>query len=180
MKRLNGTLAMALAAAAILAAAPAPSRAETQSALDATIADVAKTWPDVPHMSQDEAVKAVSDGRAVLFDARSPEEFAVSHIEGAVPVDPAIRPDDFIAKYGADLKGTTAVFYCAVGVRSSKLAQRVGPGLKEAGAAGMASLKGGIFGWANAARPLVDARGPTDKVRGYDSSWSKMVDKPSR
>ena len=139
---------------------------------------MAKRWPEVQHISQNDFIRLAQGGNAVLFDVRSPEEYAVSHIKGAIQVTPEISADDFLAKYGAALKGKSAVFYCSIGVRSSKLTARVAGGLKAAGASGAGSLKGGIFAWANAARPVVDANGPADKVHGFEKGAGKPAVKP--
>ena len=152
--------------------------AETSPALQQTIEDVARKWPAVTHIAADEVARLMTEKTAVIFDVRTPEEFAVSHLDGAVRIDPAADAAVFLKEHGTSVKGKTAVFYCSVGVRSSKLTARVADGLKAAGAAASGELKGGIFAWAGDARPLVDAKGPTDKVHGYDSSWGKLVKDP--
>lgn len=154
--------------------------AEAPSALDRTILDVERRWSGITHVSQDDVVAAAARGDAVLFDVRTPEEYAVSHIAGATRIDPDISAQSFMAQHAGALKGKTAVFYCSVGVRSSKVAVRVASHLKAAGATGSVNLKGGIFGWANASRPLVGPQGPADQVHGYDASWSKLIEDPKR
>ena len=169
-------LGLALAAAlALLVAYAASAKTDAGSPLDATIADVTKRWPDIKQISGDDLTKITKDGNAVVFDVRLPEEYAVSHLDGAINVDPGLTAAAFLTQHAEKLKGKTAVFYCSVGVRSSKLAQRVTPGLKAAGATGIVNLSGGIFYWHGESRPLVDAKGPTDLVHGYDASWGKLV-----
>ena len=122
----------ALAAAAVLALIAVyarPAWTDAASPLDATIADVSKRWPDIKQISGDDLSKITKDGNAVVFDVRLPEEYAVSHLNGAINVDPGLTASTFLTRYADNLKGKTAVFYCSVGVRSSKLAQRVTPGL---------------------------------------------------
>ena len=169
-------LGLALAAAlALLAAYAAPAWTDAASPLDATIADVARKWPDIKQVSGEELSAMTGNGKTVVFDVRTPEEYAVSHLDGAINVDPGLTASAFLTKHADAIKDKTAVFYCSVGVRSSKLAQRVTPGLKAAGAAGIVNLTGGIFYWHGESRPLVDAKGPTDLVHGYDASWGKLV-----
>ena len=168
----------ALAAAAVLALIAVyarPAWTDAASPLDATIADVSKRWPDIKQISGDDLAKLAQSGNAVVFDVRLPEEYAVSHLNGAINVDPGLTASTFLTRYADNLKGKTAVFYCSVGVRSSKLAQRVTPGLKVAGVTDIVNLTGGIFYWHGESRPLVDAKGPTDLVHGYDASWGKLV-----
>ncbi len=76
------------------------------------------------------------------------------------------------------VNGKTAVFYCSVGVRSSRLAERVAQGLKARGAVAVDDLAGGIFAWHGEARPLVDAKGPTDFVHPYDATWGRLLARP--
>lgn len=169
--------AKALIFAMAFGMAIAPVRGETQiHPLQAAIEDVAQKFPEVTHVDAAAVEALQKSGGAVIFDVRTPEEYAVSHIDGAVQVDPKIAADAFLAKYADALKGKSAVFYCSVGMRSSRLASRVASGLESAGAKGV-SLRGGIFAWANAARPLVNASGPATDVHGYDKSWGKLLDK---
>ena len=152
--------------------------ADAMPALQQTIDDVARKWPAVTHFAAGDVARLMAEKKAVVFDVRTPEEFAVSHLDGAVRVDPAVDTAAFLKSHSETVKGKTAVFYCSVGVRSSKLTARVADGLQAAGAAASGELKGGIFAWAGDARPLVDGKGPTDKVHGYDSSWGKLVKDP--
>lgn len=151
--------------------------AEAQSPLAATISDVKSKWPSLTHASPGDVQTLVDSGKAVLFDVRSKEEYAVSHLPGAVLVDPAMSREAFIAAHGAQVKGKTPVFYCAVGVRSSKLTERVGAdALTAAGAASAPiTMAGGIFQWNWENRALVDDKGPTDKVHGYDAKWGRLA-----
>ena len=174
----RASLVVSLALMSGMSAAHALDSSATP-ALQQTIDDVARKWPAVTHLPAADVAHLMADKTAVLFDVRTPEEFAVSHLEGAVRVDPAIDAAGFLAQHAALVKGKTAVFYCSVGVRSSKLTARVADGLKAAGATSAAELRGGIFAWGGEGRPLVDAKGGTDKVHGYDSTWGKLVKNPA-
>lgn len=152
-------------------------QAQEASPLAATIADVKAKWPALHHANTGEVQTLIESGQAVLFDVRSPEEFAVSHLPGATRVDPAMSREAFLAAYGATVKGKTPVFYCAVGARSSKLAERIGePALVEAGASAKPlTMAGGIFQWNWEQRALVNDKGATDQVHGYDAKWGRLV-----
>ena len=170
--------ATSLAAVILSLMAGAPVYADVLPApVQTAIEDVARKFPDVMHVDSATFDELTKGGGVVVFDTRSHEEFAVSHLDGAILTDPKISPEDFLAKHAAELKGKTAVFYCSVGMRSSRVASRVAPGLKDAGAEGIASLKGGIFAWGYAGRPLVNAGGPTTKIDGYDPSWGKLKER---
>ena len=156
----------------------APVYAEALPApVQAAVEEVARKFAEVTHVDTATFDELTKGGGVVLFDTRTAEEFAVSHLDGAILTDPKISPEEFLAKHAAELKGKTAIFYCSVGMRSSRVASRVAPGLKDAGAEGIASLKGGIFAWAHAGRPLVNASGPTAEIHGYDKSWGKLIER---
>lgn len=150
-------------------------RAADPSQLEKTIEDVAKRWPNLQHVPANDVARMMAEKSAVIFDVRTEEEYNVSHLEGAVRVDPAIDSSEFLKAHAGAVKGKTAVFYCSVGVRSSKLAERVGQGLKEAGATATQNLRGGIFAWLQEYRPLHDAEGPIELVHPYDKTWGKAI-----
>ncbi len=158
-------------AVAALRAGDAPQSGQ----LERTIEDVAKRWPNLQHAPADSVASMMASKSAVLFDVRTEQEYGVSHLEGAIRVDPAIDSAEFLKAHAAATKGKTAVFYCSVGVRSSKLAERVGQGLKEAGALGTQNLRGGIFAWHQEGRQLHDAKGPIELVHPYDKTWGKAI-----
>lgn len=137
-------------------------------------------YADVAHLSPVELASLIGKEKPVLlFDVREAEEFAVSHIPGAVRVDPGVWTNSFVTSFGGGVAGRTVVFYCSVGVRSSKLAGRVQTALKERGAEAVYNLEGGVFRWHNERRSLADAGGSTERVHPYDSSWGKLVDRQS-
>jgi rhodanese-related sulfurtransferase len=111
----------------------------------------------------------------VILDIREADEYAVSHLKGALRVDPDAELADVLGATGSDLKGRTIIVYCSVGVRSTELAARLREGLKARGAARIANLSQGIFGWHNARRPLVRSGQPTPYVHPYDGLWGQLV-----
>jgi len=113
----------------------------------------------------------------LLFDVREVDEFAVSHIEDAVRVDPSISAEAFMTQFDRDWAGKKIVFYCSVGQRSSMMAEKLQARLKAKGATHVANLEKGIFGWHNQGLPLADAEGPTEKVHPYNTYWGRMVNR---
>jgi rhodanese-related sulfurtransferase len=104
----------------------------------------------------------------LLIDARSEAEYRISHIEGAVRIDP-VQPDlEPVAAVG---HRTPVVVYCATGIRASALAEA----LRQERFDEVANLEGGIFEWANEGRPLVDERGPVSYVHPYDDWWGRLL-----
>jgi len=116
----------------------------------------------------------------VVFDVREPDEFAVSHLDGAIQIDPAISPAEFSEQYEDILRGKTAVFYCSVGWRSSDVAQRLSSTLTNQGVAASYNLIGGLFQWHNEERPLMSESGSkTEAIHPYNSFWGRLIDDQS-
>lgn len=167
------------ALAAIMAGVALSLRpAATGFTLAAIEADVAKRFVEVAQISGDDLVAKMQSAKPpLLFDVREEAEFRVSHLAGAERVSPDMAADAFVAKYAAAAAGREVVFYCSVGMRSSSLAAEVQEGLVKGGAAGVSNLRGGIFGWHNAKRPLVDGAGVTDFVHPYNDKWGALVER---
>ena len=111
----------------------------------------------------------------LLLDIRPQAEFAVSRLPGAVRVDPDASLDAALTASGGALSGARVVVYCSVGERSARLAARLQDGLVAAGAASVSNLEGGLFGWANDGRDLVDDAGPTRRVHPFNRAWGRLV-----
>jgi rhodanese-related sulfurtransferase len=105
----------------------------------------------------------------VVLDARTQPEFAVSHLKGALPIDPyrpSLRPLRGIPKSGA------IVVYSSAGYRGARVANW----LAKAGYTSAVNLAGGLFQWANEGRPLFREEGrPTALVHPYDERWGLLV-----
>lgn len=138
-------------------------------------------YSSIAHLSATEFASAIARGEdLVIFDVREEQEYAVSRIAGARRVDPGAWGWQFLRDHGADLADKTVVFYCSVGVRSSKLAHRVAEALRERGVKGVYNLEGGLFRWHNEGRGLVDVLGDTDRVHPFDQTWGRLVDRQDR
>lgn len=170
----------AFAAIAVLAAGlqglPVAAQFSAPQSLLVVEADVAKQFADVEHLLTDGMAAMLNRPDVVIFDVREPGEHAVSRIPGAVHIDPGIWSRDFLKQHAAALKGKTVVFYCSVGVRSSKLAGRVQSELRRTGASKVYNLQGGIFRWHNEERALVDVQGAmTPFIHPYNANWGQLV-----
>ncbi len=111
----------------------------------------------------------------LLIDVREEAEYKVSHLAGAERAAPDAKPADVVAKFGPLASGRDVVFYCSVGMRSSVLALETQDALVKAGATGVSNLRGGIFAWHNAGRPVVNAAGPTEAIHPYNAQWGKLL-----
>lgn len=135
-----------------------------------------ENFPDVRHLSVDEVAAWRADaGRTppLLLDIRSGVEQAVSWIPGARC---ARSEAQALAEIPELPKDTPIVTYCAVGVRSARLAHI----LRNAGFSSVANLEGGIFAWANRGLPLENAAGPETAAHPYDEHWGVLLESAKR
>jgi rhodanese-related sulfurtransferase len=104
----------------------------------------------------------------ILLDARTPEEFAVSHLPGAVLADSVERARALLAEAPSE---RDVVVYCSVGYRSALLARELaGDGHRR-----VSNLRGSIFAWANAGLPVHRAGRPVSDVHPYDARWGRFL-----
>ena len=105
----------------------------------------------------------------LLLDAREEEEFAVSHIPGAVHIGYNHWSKEAVKNINMEKK---IVVYCSVGNRSEKIGKK----LKDLGFENVYNLYGSIFEWANQGLPLESSDGSkTNKIHTYNKNWSKWV-----
>ncbi|MGB1799534.1 MAG: rhodanese-like domain-containing protein [Gammaproteobacteria bacterium] len=129
-------------------------------------AEIEKTFPTVEHISVSELkTKDLKD--VLLVDVRKDEEFAVSHIPGAVNLE---EPLD-IAEL-ASQSDKHVIVYCSVGYRSAAVVSE----LNKLGVSNATNLKGSIFEWANKDLPLINKAGSTREVHPYDEYWGQLLD----
>ncbi len=133
---------------------------------------IASKFPEVQWISTEELARWRDDsGRVqpVVLDARTNPEFQLSHLRGALPIDP-YRPS--LASVRAFAKDTPVVVYSSVGYRSA----RVADWLAKAGYTNVRNLTGSIFQWANEGRPLFrEENRPTAMVHPFDGRWGLLV-----
>lgn len=140
--------------------------------------DVRVSFPAVAQLgTADLAARLANHDSLVLLDVREPQEYAVSHLPGAVRVDPDADEKSITA--ANDLSNKVVVFYCSVGVRSSRLAQKLQSELLRKGAISVFNLDGGIFAWHNEERPLHDSNGATDFVHPFDKKYGSLLRRQS-
>jgi len=124
---------------------------------------------DVDTISSNFLMTRMGEGTLVLFDAREPEEFQVSHINGAQCIGYE-KPDySLLNQYAKD---TPIVVYCSVGKRS----EDIGRALRKKGYTNVYNLFGGIFDWTNRGFSVVDEGGrEVKKVHPFDAKWGMWV-----
>lgn len=127
---------------------------------------------DVPLMTVDSLAALQARGLApkpLLLDVRGAEEYAVSHLPGAIRVDPG---SDLPAWLDTVEHSRPIVAYCSVGYRS----ERYGRTLREAGFTEVHNLYGSLFEWVERGYGVVDSRGrPTAAIHTYNRRWGQWL-----
>jgi rhodanese-related sulfurtransferase len=136
---------------------------------------IASRHPDVAWVETERLAAWLSDAAGagpVLLDARTPAEFAVSHLRGARRIDPEAAGLDPIEL----AHDTPLVVYCSVGLRSASVAER----LARTGFTHVYNLEGGIFQWANEGREVYRGAERVAKVHPFDRGWGRLLRKELR
>jgi rhodanese-related sulfurtransferase len=160
------------------AAEPGGARSEGRSSALALLEmQMRQLFDDVSHIPPERVAGLMvrRPGHVVLIDVRTPEEYAVSRIPGAVRVDPESRSAAEVAALAGGLDDKVVVAYCSIGLRSARLLVRIGQALKERGARELHNLEGGVFRWRNERRPLVAERGATEAVHPHNWLWRQFL-----
>jgi rhodanese-related sulfurtransferase len=126
-------------------------------------------FPTVKPLSTEELATWCNQPSPLLLDARTPEEYHVSHLAHAqlVPAD----QQTWLAENTLP-KQTPIVVYCSIGYRSAKLAYN----LQQQGYSQVFNLEGSIFQWVNENRPLYQSDRPVQQVHPYNSYWQWLLD----
>lgn len=135
-----------------------------------------RKFPDGKWVTVSELERWRADpGRAqpVVLDARTEDEYAVSHLRGAVRIDP-YRPS--LRPLRGFPKDTAIVLYSSVGYRGARVADF----LARQGYSRVYNLDGGQFRWANAGRPVFRQDRPTAEVHPYDATWGLLLESEYR
>ena len=100
------------------------------------------------------------DGQHVIVDVRTPEEYQVSMIPGAVT---KVQFEKNKQQY----RDCTIVVYCTIGYRSGQYAKKL-----MSDGFNAKNFKGSILAWCHAGLPLVTMQGePTYQVHTYSSEY---------
>ncbi len=137
-----------------------------------TLKTIRAKFPTVAHISTDTLQAWFDESpqreNLLLFDVREPEEYAVSHLQGARP---APSKDEALKALRGISSDQRIVLYCSVGHRSSELAQF----LTKKGYTEVYNLEGSIFAWANEGRSVYRGKEQVQVVHPYDKTWSRLL-----
>jgi len=121
-------------------------------AIDATTSQPATRPTTQPagwrNVSVDEFQKLAKDRQNVILDVRTPREFDIGHIRGAVNID--LKSADFEKKIAQLDRSKTYLIYCRTGLRGTAAAKK----MHSAGFKHLFNLDGGIAAWWQAGRPI--------------------------
>ena len=132
-------------------------------------------FPDVSHLSPSALDAWLRDAHRPapqIVDARSEEEFEVSHLATARRIDPESNASTALSTLDPE---RAIVIYCSAGHRAATLARR----LQNAGRRDVWNLEGGIFAWANAGLPVERAGQNTRRVHPYSRFFTRLL-KPQK
>lgn len=177
MTRLTGFTIGAGIALAMISAPPAQAQWPFSAPIPlAQIEEnVAARHDSIAHVAPEDFAAMQDAGEAfILLDVREKSEFDVSHIAGAIQVDPGAKASDVRALLTGTDADTPVVVYCSVGRRSSRLGSRVVDGLD---GRKVSNLRGGVFAWHNEARPLENATGTTNAIHPYNTKWGELIER---
>lgn len=100
------------------------------------------------HVKADEAAKLIADGKTVIVDVRTADEFKDGHIKGAKNID--IMSADFEAQLAKLDKTQPTLVHCQAGGRSMR-ALKV---FEKLGFEHLIHLDDGFGGWETAGKPV--------------------------
>ncbi|TVR14516.1 MAG: hypothetical protein EA401_04440 [Planctomycetota bacterium] len=145
----------------------------TWNRVDTTIAE---SFPDLPTITVEGLDAWLSDEQReppLILDAREPEEFELSHIPGAQWLGSGREALDRMQDIAP---GTQIVVYSAVGLRAA-------PVVRDLHTAGFDArhLTRGIFAWANADLPVIDAHGNNvPGVHRWNATMQRLLESEYR
>ncbi len=142
-----------------------------------TLKMIRAKFPEVVQVSTDSLQSWLDEPgekeRPLLLDVREPEEFEVSHLDGAVLTTSNKEAMNVLEGAPPD---RPVVLYCSVGYRSSEMAGF----LEKKGFKKVYNLEGSIFAWANEGRPVYRGDERVHFVHPYDRVWGKLLKKVLR
>ncbi|XP_062501342.1 uncharacterized protein LOC134178480 [Corticium candelabrum] len=140
---------------------------------------------DVEQMSTSDlqSLMETQRDRIVVLDTRSEEEYRVSHVKGAIRIDPNVRSWRDVCALVPNIEDKDKIVaYCSVGYRSSVVVARLQRHMQGSdNVPQMFNLEGSLFKWANEERPMVNSHDdPTLYCHPYNAMWGMMLNSQLR
>lgn len=108
--------------------------------------------------------------KALLLDARTKEEYSVSHLPNAILLE------DFVKTMGTQPKEKPIVVYCSIGYRSEEACRL----LREQGFIYCYNLYGGIFEWFNRGNAIYQKNATTENIHAYNYFWGLFIERGTK
>lgn len=102
----------------------------------------------VKHVKAAEAAKIIAEGKVVIVDVRTADEFKDGHIKGAKNID--ISSDEFEAQIAKLDKNQPTLVHCQAGGRSTRALKT----FQKLGFTQIIHLDDGFGGWEDAGQPV--------------------------
>lgn len=139
--------------------------ADTLATIESMYDEYRERFPDVEGLTADSLRALIDTEGVVVVDVRTPEEWGVSMIPGAITREAFESDPDRYAE-------STVVAYCTIGARSGQFADEI----RRQGF-DVVNLEGSILAWTHAGGPLVDPAGnATTEVHVYGERWNLAAD----
>jgi phage shock protein E len=140
-RRIPFRSALGVLAIAIIGLYPGAARADQKTNTPTVITVVTNVQVEV-------AAKLVAEGKVIVLDVRTAEEFSEGHIAGATNIN--FMAKDFATQVGQLDRDKVYLLHCASGGRS----KRCLPQLKQLGFKQIYHLDGGFSAWEEAGKPV--------------------------
>lgn len=128
----------------------------------------------MPQITPSSLAEMLANGNVTLLDVRTREEFDAGHLPGAIRVEPGATAEEIIKLHGDKLDDGPVVFYCAVGVRSSRMMVQTRRQIVPLARYGAYNLRGGIFRWTADGRPMVRG-GEQGVAHPFNQDWGELL-----
>lgn len=117
---------------------------------------------DLENWTPAQVKEALDKGEIVLIDVRTPQEYMIEHVEGALLMPMAF----FTTNALPSQEGKRIVLHCGSGIRSGKMAEK----MEAAGLSPLAHMAGGFGAWKEAGLPYIG----TDMASGAPTRMHKQ------
>jgi rhodanese-related sulfurtransferase len=151
-----------------------PDPTDPRTTLQGVEEAVARLLPEPEITTAALAARMAAGEPIILFDTREPDEYAQSHLPGALRVAPDASATAILAQYRALMADATVIVYCSVGWRSGLVVQAIRRAAEQAPAKAVFNLRGGIFRWHAEGRPLEFGPGASG-VHPFSSDWGQLL-----
>jgi rhodanese-related sulfurtransferase len=151
-----------------------PDPTDPRTTLQGVEEAVARLLPEPEITTAALAARMAAGEPIILFDTREPDEYAQSHLPGALRVAPNASATAILVQYRALMADATVIVYCSVGWRSGLVVQAIRRAAEQAPAKAVFNLRGGIFRWHAEGRPLEFGPGASG-VHPFSSDWGQLL-----